>query len=730
MSWFDEQIKQRKLSDDKAFDEAFFRIADSITGKNVAQSMADNREKALGAIGEIIRFYGGKMVDAGGAFSDINDELEYICRPNGIMRRSVKLEKGWYRDAFGAYLATDTRTGSVVALIPNRRSGNYVFFDEVAGKRRKVNRKTAAYFDDDALCFYQPLPLRKLKAADLFKYGMSLWSLRDIALPFVLMVIITLLGLLTPKLNHFLFAEVFEGQKLTFLTSTVIFLVCISVSRILLGMMHTLVVEKNNTKTAVSTEAAMMMRILSIPADFFKKYSSGEIMQRVSYANTVCTTLVDLIFSTGVTSLLSFAYISQIVVYAKPLLVPSLLVILVTVLSSAIFTLAKIGSTRDTMEAESAEAGVSYALITGVQKIKLAGAEKRAFARWGRRYAKTSGFMYDQPLILKIGNVITLAITLLGNLYIYAVAMKSGISVADYYAFETAFAMVTSAFMMLVGIADSIANIKPTLDLLRPILNEEPEISKGKQLITRLSGNIEINNVSFRYDENMPWVLNNLSLNIRAGQYVAIVGKTGCGKSTLMRILLGFEKPQRGAVYFDGKDMANVDLKSLRRNIGTVMQSGKLFQGDIFSNITISAPWLTLDDAWEAAAMAGMDEEIRRMPMGMQTIISEGAGGISGGQRQRLMIARAIAPKPKILMFDEATSALDNITQKIVSDSLDSLKCTRIVIAHRLSTIRHCDRIIYLEDGKIVEDGTYEQLIANNGPFAELVNRQQLDETN
>ena len=263
--------------------------------------------------------------------------------------------------------------------------------------------------------------------------------------------------------------------------------------------------------------------------------------------------------------------------------------------------------------------------------------------------------------------------------------------------------------------------------MAKPIMDAVPEVSEGKQVIERLSGGIEMNNVSFRYNDNMPLVIDNLSLKIRSGQYVAIVGATGCGKSTLMRIMLGFEKPQKGAVYYDGKDLNSIDLKSLRRKIGVVMQNGKLFQGDIFSNITISAPQLSMDEAWEAAEMAGIAEDIRRMPMGLYTIISEGSGGVSGGQRQRLMIAHAIAPKPKILMFDEATSALDNLTQKIVSDSLDKLKCTRIVIAHRLSTIRQCDRIIYLEKGQIVEDGTYDELIAKNGKFAELVERQRLD---
>ena len=224
----------------------------------------------------------------------------------------------------------------------------------------------------------------------------------------------------------------------------------------------------------------------------------------------------------------------------------------------------------------------------------------------------------------------------------------------------------------------------------------------------------------------MPRIINNLSLKIHSGEYIAIVGRTGCGKSTLLRLLLGFEKPEKGAVYYDGTDLSTVDLKSLRRMIGTVMQDGQLFQGDIYSNIVITSPKLTIDDAWEAAELAGIADDIRAMPMGMHTLITEGAGSISGGQRQRLMIARAIAPKPKILMFDEATSALDNITQKKVAESLAALKCTRIVIAHRLSTVKTCDRILVLDGGKIIEEGNYETLMSKNAFFASLVERQQI----
>ena len=300
-------------------------------------------------------------------------------------------------------------------------------------------------------------------------------------------------------------------------------------------------------------------------------------------------------------------------------------------------------------------------------------------------------------------------------------------TVAEYYAFTASYGMVSGAFLSLVNIALSAARIRPVLEMAKPILDAQPETDETRRPVGKLSGRVELSHVSFRYSDNMPMVLDDLSLRIRPGEYVALVGRTGCGKSTLIRLLLGFEKPQKGAVLFDGHDLNTIDLRSLRRSIGTVMQDGKLFQGSLFENIAISAPGLTEAEAWEAAELAGLADDIRDMPMGMHTMISEGAGGISGGQKQRLMIARAIAPKPKLLIFDEATSALDNITQKKVSESLDSLKCTRLVIAHRLSTIRQCDRILVLDGGKIIESGTYDELMAQNGFFAELVARQRLD---
>ena len=296
----------------------------------------------------------------------------------------------------------------------------------------------------------------------------------------------------------------------------------------------------------------------------------------------------------------------------------------------------------------------------------------------------------------------------------------------DYMAFNAAYGMVMGAFTSLMSIAMVFARIRPVLHMAQPILDAQPETGEKKKVVTQLKGNIEMDSVTFRYEQNGPKIIDNLSLKIRAGEYVAVVGPSGCGKSTLIRLLLGFEKPERGSVFYDGRNIEQIDVKSLRRKIGTVMQNSGLFNESIYANIALSSNSLTLDEAWEAAEMACIADDIRAMPMGMHTMISEGQGGISGGQKQRLMIARAVAPKPSILIFDEATSALDNITQKKVTEALDNLKCTRIVIAHRLSTIRSCSRILYLGEGRVLEEGTYEELIEKNGLFAEMVARQQL----
>ena len=726
MGWFDEQIRQRKQNDDDVFADSFVNMASAVLGSKVTGSLSDGSAAAKSAIDEILKYYHVKSREVPDNIKDTNEQLEYLMRPYGIMRRTVRLEKGWYRDAVGAMLGVMKESGKVVALIPAGFSG-YCYIDPDSGKKIKINRRNQRLFDSEAIAFYKPFPLKKIGLGSVAKYIAETLSAADFALIALATLALSLIGMLSPKLNNILFAAVLPSGSVRLLLSIAVFTVSVSVSSLLISATKEMITARINTKMSVSVQAAAMMRIMSLPADFFKGYGSGDLSSRAAHISSLCNMLVSAVLTTGLTSAFSLIYISQIFIYAPVLVAPAIAVILATVAFSLISSFAQMRISKKQMELSAKESGMSYALISGIQKIKLAGAEKRAFARWGNLYAQNARLTYNPPAFIKLNSVISLAISLIGNIVMYAAAVKSGVSVADYYAFGTAYGMVSGAFMSLAGMALTVAQIKPILETVQPFFNTVPEISEGKEVITRLSGGIELTNVSFRYNENMPLILDNMSLKIRPGQYVAIVGKTGCGKSTLMRLLLGFEKPQKGAVYYDGRDIERIDLKSLRRRIGVVMQNGKLFSGDIYSNIVISAPWLTQSDAWDAAEKAGIAEDIRRMPMGMNTIISEGSGGISGGQRQRLMIARAIAPKPKILMLDEATSALDNLTQKRVSESLDSLKCTRIVIAHRLSTIKQCDRILVLDGGKITEDGTYDELIAQNGVFAELVERQRLD---
>lgn len=726
MSWFDEQIRQRKQSDSETFADSFVNIAGAVMGRKVQVALSDDRQVTKDAVDEILKFYHIKTQDVPDNIKDIDEQIEFLLRPHGIMRRAVTLSKGWYKDAIGAMLGLRKSDGRIVAFIPTGISG-YSYIDPDTGKKTRVNRKTEKLFEQDAMVFYKPFPLKKLGIKDLLVYIVQALSTADFILMAGAALVVTLIGLLTPKINNIIFSYIVSYGSIQLLVAITIFLATVLISSHILTVVKEIISSRIVTKMNITVQVATMMRVLSLPAKFFKDYSAGELSSRTQTINALCEMLVTNVLQTGLTSLFSLIYISQIFAYAPALVLPAVLVIVATVLFSLLAALMQMKISIRQMRLSSEESGITFALLSGIQKIKLSGAEKRAFARWADKYSKQAQLTYNPPLFIKLNKVITTMITLFGTIAMYYFAVISNVSVADYFAFNTAYGMVSGAFMGLAGVALNIAKIKPVMNMIKPILEAIPEVSEGKAVITRLSGGIDINNVTFGYDESMPPILDDISLKIKPGQYVAIVGTTGCGKSTLMRIMLGFETPKKGSVYFDGKDLSTVDLRSLRRKIGVVMQNGKLFEGDLYSNITISAPELTMDDAWEAAELSGMADDIRNMPMGMNTMVSEGGGGISGGQRQRLMISRAIAPKPRILMFDEATSALDNLTQKKVSESLDNLKCTRIVIAHRLSTIKQCDRIIVLDKGKIIEDGTYDELIEQDGFFAELVERQRLD---
>ncbi|MBR4455151.1 MAG: ATP-binding cassette domain-containing protein [Solobacterium sp.] len=727
MGWFEEQIKQRQINDDMEFQNTFARIASAVTGDSSYLSILNDSEAGRTAIEEILNWFGIKPKTLPSEINEINEQIEFLTRPAGIMRRSVALTPGWWKDATGPMLGFLKETGKPAALLPDV-AGRYYYHNPANGQKIRLNSHTEANIERNAYCFYKPFPLREMGIQDLLIYAWQCRSPFDTVMLLVTTAVGTGIGLLSTRANYLLMGKILHSQEIHALIGIAAFIIGISVCQTINSIYSSLVSQRLEGRQSIQVRAAVMMRILSLPPNFFRQYSSGELSQRSSYIQTLTTMLFSSAFITGLNSIFSLAYIGQIIQYAPSLLIPAFIVILSTIVINAITAAMQMQVSRERMQLSAKESGMSYSMISGIQKIRLSGAEKRFFSRWGNLYAKVLNYSYNMPLFLKLSSVISSAIGLAGTFMIYRAAIFSSITYEEYFAFNYAYGMVFSALMSIASIVTQLAGIKPIIEMVDPILKTVPENSEGKEYLTSLSGSIEVANVSFRYEPNQPYVLHNMSFRINPGQYIAIVGKSGCGKSTLVRLLLGFEAPANGTIFYDGKDLQMIEAKSLRQKIGTVTQDGKLFTGSIYENIIISAPWLTMDDAWEAAEIAGLADEIRKLPMGMHTMISEGSGGFSGGQKQRMMIARAIAPKPKILIFDEATSALDNITQKRVSDALDKLKCTRIVIAHRLSTIQHCDRILVIDGGSIIEDGTYEELLAQNGFFADLVHRQIVDE--
>lgn len=720
MGWFDEQIRQRKKDDADALAEALHDIAGAVSGSRTFFQNGNAKNET----DKILAFYGVKSRDLPGSLKDADAQIEYLIRPHGIMKREVTLQSGWHKNAAYPMLAR-FKDGTPAALIPGKFSG-YCYTDRQSGRLVKVSQKDENLFDDRAYCFYKPYPLKKLNERELAKSIFGAINRADLCWLVLAGTLITAISLIVPSVYKILFSYIANGQNLRPLFFAVLVLICTAVAVNLITAVKMMLAGRIRNKTELSCGSAVMMRVLSLPADFFKKYSAGELSSKVQSVTELCEAFSETVISAGITLILFVLYFTWIAVFVPSLTAPAAITTLLTAaLSFRVMVLRSAANERkDVLEEE--EQGISYSLISGISKIKLVGGEKRAFAKWGKKYAEKAREIYNLPFAVKYARALYTLITVMGSAWIYDTAAKKGVTSAEFYSFSVCYGIITGAALTLFETCDKTADIMPKLRSLAVFFEREPEISAVKQTVTHLSGGVEINNVTFRYSENKT-VFNNLSLKIRPGEYVAIVGKTGCGKSTLIRLLLGFEQPQKGVIYYDGKDLAKLDYKSLRQRIGIVMQNGKLFSGDIFSNIAISSPGLTLSEAWDAAEKAGIADDIRNMPMGMNTVLSDGGGAISGGQKQRILIARAIAAKPRIMIFDEATSALDNITQTTVSKTLDSLKCTRIIVAHRLSTIRNCSRIIVLDGGRIVQDGTYDELVKNeDGLFFELVNRQQI----
>lgn len=723
MGWFESQIEERERADAARLEASLRALSDAVTGKRSARG-TDGIELAKDALTAVLRYYGASPAKTPSKVKSVEELIEYQLQCTGIMHRPVRLSGKWTEDAIGAMLGF-LQDGTPVALLPQKRGG-YAYRSPEDGTLKHLGASSLPQLRQEAYCFYRPLPQRKLGIRELLMFMAQSLESSDYAAVALSTLAAVLLGMALPAANSIVFGPAVEAGQMRILGPVAALLTGALFAQVLIGGIKQLVLTRIATRIDVPLQAAIMMRVLSLPASFFRNYQTGDLAMRIDVTREVAAILQNVLLSTLLTSVFSLIYIAQIWTIAPPLALPAFGIIAVSATITAVVTLIQARVTRQQLALSAKRSGWEYALITGIQKIKLAGAEARAFSTWADIYQQEARLLYNGPLITRLSGPLQTAVSLAGTMLLYGVAVASGVTVAKYMAFAAAYGMVSGAFSEISNAAAQIASIKPLLELAEPILGTVPESSETKPALRRLSGGIQMDNVTFSYGQDQPPVLDGVSLKIRPGDYIAVVGRTGCGKSTLMRLLLGFEKPQRGAIYYDGRDLSSIDAASVRRNIGVVLQDSMLFTGSIYDNIAISAPGLSLEEAWEAARLAGIADDIEAMPMGMRTLVTEAGGGISGGQRQRLMIARAIASRPRILMFDEATSALDNATQRIVSDSLDSLKCTRLIIAHRLSTIRNCDRILVLDSGTIVEEGTYDELMTKGGLFVELVSRQQV----
>ena len=654
------------------------------------------------------------------------DLLGDIAEASRIRLRRVLLKEDWWQQDNGPLLAYMEDNNRPVALIP-LSPGRYEIHDPAGQKRTPADFQTARQVKPFAFTFYRPFPDKAMKLFDLLIFGRENCWRQDFFMVTLTGILGGLLGMVVPVATGIVFDTVIPGGEKVQLGHVALFLAAGAVASMIFQLTRSFAMQRIMGKMDGSIQAAVWDRLLSLPVPFFRNYTSGDLAMRamaiarirmIVTENTV-TTILTSIFSCF-NLILLFYYDVKLALVAVVLLAGA---IAVTYFLGRLMTRYE----RQVTDLANSISGLVLQFFGGVAKFRVAGAEIRAFYQWSGEFSRQRKLTFKKQMVAGWLETFNSVFPVAASMVIfYAVASSLGNTLApgQFIAFNAAFTGFLIAMIVLSQTLMGINAAVPLLDLAKPILEHLPEYDEAKVDPGELSGNIEVSHLFFRYRDDGPQILDNVSLQVKEGEYIGLVGPSGSGKSTLFRVLLGFEKLQSGRIYYSGHDIEKVDLRALRRQLGVVLQNGKLLSGDIFTNIVGSNPNLTMDDAWEAARMAGLENDIKDMPMGMHTVISEGASTLSGGQRQRLLIARAIVNRPKIIYFDEATSALDNKTQAIVSQSLDGLKATRVVIAHRLSTVINCDRIIVLDKGRIIEEGSYQALMKVNGVFAELARRQ------
>jgi NHLM bacteriocin system ABC transporter ATP-binding protein len=658
----------------------------------------------------------------------LRNPVASVAGASGVRARTVALKDKWWKEDHGPLLGFIQESKKPVALLP-LSSRKYELYDPASGETEPVTSEVAATLNPFAHVFYRPLPVTKLKTWDLVKF--ALFSCRPDLLMIIAMGIAAgIMGVITPVATGIIFDRLIPGSEQTQLVQMSAFLLVIAICTAIFTFVRNFAVLRLEGKVDASVQAAIWDRLLNLPVSFFRDYSSGDLAQRslgIAMIREALTGSTLTAILSGIFSIFSFFLLFY---YSLTLAALASALVLLAFVVSLVCGILQVHRQRQISKLTGTLSSMLLQFISGIAKFRISGTEKRAFSIWAREFSRKKQIATSGRRIFNVLTVFNAVfpVLALGTIYFYYqtyMVQTAQITTGDFLAFISAFTQFLTAALLLSSAIIATASIIPLYERVKPIFEAIPEVTEAKTSPGRLTGAIELSHVTFRYKPDMPAVVRDVSLTIAPGEYVAFVGASGSGKSTLFRLLLGFETPESGAVYFDGQDLSGLDLQELRRQIGVVLQSSRPVSGSIYQNIVGSAP-ISADEAMQAAQLAGLDEDIKRMPMGLHTYLSDGGGGVSGGQRQRLMIARAIVGRPQILLFDEATSALDNNTQAIVSRSLESLQATRVVIAHRLSTIMQADRIYVLDKGSIVQSGTYHELIEQPGLFRELAKRQMI----
>lgn len=659
-----------------------------------------------------------------------NEEVEQavisIASASSVRYRQVLLRDEWWKHDQGPMIGFKLNGVSAVALLA--KTGNsYEMFDPVAGTSTKMTDELSTSLDPRAYVLYRPFPNHKLGMKDILFFGLRRGK-KDLLTILTAGVMTGLLGMSIPIATGVLFDQVIpEGQRNSLVQLSVI-LFSASVAMFLTRLGQSFATQRLEGRMESEMEAAVWDRLLNLRPGFFRQFTSGDLASRSLAINQIRQVLTGTVTSalvTGIFSIFSFALLFS---YSMKLALAATGLAVIAILFATISTLITVRLDRRSLAIQGKISGHVTELMQGVAKFRVSGTEPRAFARWAHDYTEQKQTILTTGKVSMATSIFNTVFPAATSILIYVIAASiarqdPNFSTGRFLAFNTAFGQFLGAALGFSAAMLSVVSIVPTYERARPILEELPELKPEMKKPRALHGNIELSHVFFRYQKDGPVILNDISFTITPGQYVGFVGESGCGKSTIMRLLLGFEAPESGSVSFDGQDLADLDKQAVRRQIGVVLQAGKLMAADVFTNI-VGAALLTMNDAWAAAEAVGLADDIRAMPMGMHTMINESGSGLSGGQRQRILIARSLVHRPRIFFFDEATSALDNRTQAIVSKSLDTMQATRIVIAHRLSTIRHADVIFVFKDGRVHERGTFDELLERNGYFAELAKRQ------